>query len=119
MITASVVQRLQIGQITNVVPYGIAQLPAPPYVVVKTERDAVGRGRLLRVIVHFAADQRKWLEAYVFDELSDLLSDWHGETDDGVHFRVGATQEWTDVTSGNDDGTISMERVFLLPGLLF
>jgi len=117
MIPAAVVQRLQTGQVTNVVRYGTAQLPAPPYVVVRTEqRD---NGRALRFIAHFQPDQHKWLETYVLKELSDLLSDYHGVTDDGIHFRVIPTQEWSDIITGNDDGTISMERVFLLPGVLF
>jgi len=113
----SVVEQVQTGQITNVVQYGTARLPAAPYIVIKPER--TWQGRMLRVIVHMKPDQQKWLEDYVFNKLPDLLSGYEGDTDEGVHFRVEMTQEWTDITDGNDDGTISMERLFLLPGLLF
>jgi hypothetical protein len=119
VIPQTLITRLQTGTITNVVQFGTSVLPAPPYVVLKFERDPAGRGRALRVITHYEPDQQKWLEDYVFDQLSDLLLDYVGETDEGVNFRVHGTQEWTDIITGNDDGTISMERVFLLPGLLF
>lgn len=118
MIVQSVVEQVQTGQIKNVVQYGTAQLPAPPYVVVRPIRDPL-RGRALYITAHMEPDQQKWLEDYIFNELSDLLSGHEGDTDEGVHFRVEMTQEWTDITDGNDDGTISMERMFLLPGLLF
>jgi len=119
MIVASVVERLQTGEISNVVQFGTSKLPAAPYVVVRPERETLGRGRMLVVIAHFEADQQKWLEDYVFNKLPDLLSDYQGVTAEGVHFRVFMTQEWTDITTGNDDGTISMERSFLIPGVLF
>ncbi len=118
MIVQSIVERLQTGQITNVVQFGTAKLPAPPYVVVRAMRDPL-RGRSLYVTAHMEPDQQKWLEDYIFNQLSDLLLDYEGDTEEGVHFRVMMTQEWTDIIDGNDDGTISMERVFLLPGLLF
>lgn len=117
MIIPEVVKQLQTGTVKNVVRYGVAKLPAVPYVVVRSE--ARPTGRALRCIAHYGPDQQQWLEQYVFDELSDLLSDFDGTTEDGVQFRVQQTQEWTDIITSNDDGTISMERVFLLPGLLF
>ncbi len=117
MIIPEVVKQLQTGTVQNVVRYGAAKLPAPPYLVVRSEAQSTGRA--LRIIGHWLPDQQQWLEQYMFDELSDLLSDFVGKTEDGVQFRVQQTQEWTDIVTGNDDGTISMERVFLLPGLLF
>jgi len=119
MIVASVVERLQTGAITRVVQYGTSVLPAAPYVVVRPQRDAIRGGRVLAVIPHFAADQQKFLEDYTFNKLSDLLVDFSGVTAEGVHFRVYGTQEWTDIITGNDDDTISMERLFLIPGVLF
>jgi len=117
VIVQSVVERVQTGPIKNVVEYGTARIPASPYVVIKPE--ATWRGTMLRVITHMDPDQQKWLRNYVLNTLSDLLSGYEGDTDEGVHFKVEMTQEWTDTTDGNDDGTISMERLFLLPGLLF
>jgi len=114
----SVVERLQTGDVTNVVQYGTERLPRPPYVVVRPERDPF-RGRALRIIAHYLPDQQRFLEDYVFNKLPDLLSGYEGDTDEGVHFKVEATDEYTDIIAGNDDGTISMERVFLLPGRLF
>lgn len=118
MIVQSVVERMQTGSVTNVVQFGTARIPRTPYAVVKPERDPF-RGRSLRIIAHFAPDQQRFLEEYVFNTLPGLLSGFEGDTDEGVHFKVQATDEWTDITIGNDDGTISMERVFLLPGRLF
>ena len=47
MIT-KIIEQLKTGQIKNVVPFGVEQLPAPPYIVVKTERDPLDRGKFLQ-----------------------------------------------------------------------
>ena len=119
MVAQTLIARVRTGTVKNVVEFGSDVQPGTPYVVLKFEKDPAGRGRTLRVIPHFEPDNQKWLEAYLFDELSDLLVDYDGETEDGVSFRVLGTQEWTEIFDGNSDGTISMERVFLLPGMLF
>lgn len=119
MIVASVVAHLKLGAVANVVQYGAKDLPDPPYVVVRPENSVIRPGRSLVVIAHFEPGQQSMLEDYVFNKLSDYLTDFEGVTAEGIRFHVYATQEWTDIITGNDDGTISMERVFLLPGMLF
>jgi len=43
MIT-KIVAQLKTGSVKNVVPFGMGSLPAPPYTVVKGERDPTGQG---------------------------------------------------------------------------
>ncbi len=110
-----IVARLKTGSIPDVVAFGTSTLPAPPYVVVKPERDALGRGRVFRIIAHAEPDQQVFLQDYVFEELSTLLDGYTAETRLGNRNQVLSEQEWTDIIGNNDDGTISMERVFLVP----
>ncbi len=110
-----IVARLKTGSIPDVVPFGTSTLPAPPYVVVKPERDAIGRGRAFRIVAHAAPDQQIFLQDYVFEELSDLLDGYTAESRLGNLNQVLSEQDWTDLIGNNDDGTISMERVFLVP----
>jgi hypothetical protein len=93
-------------------------MPNAPYVVVKPEKDPLGRGRIFRVIPHFPPGSQIDLEAYTFEELSTLLDDYQTDSRNGNTNDVLSEQEWTDYVSNNDDGTISMERVFLVPMML-
>lgn len=113
-----IVAKLKTGSVTNVVPYGGSDRPDPStgYVVVKDERDPIGRGRVIRVITHFPPDHQKWLEDYVREELPGLLSGFQAETRLGNTLEVSADdQEMGEIFANNDDGTISMERTFLVP----
>ena len=113
-----IVARLKTGSIPNVVPFGTATLPAPPYVVVKPERDALGRGRMFRVIPHAGPDHQEFLSDYIFNELTALLDGYTAESRLGNFNKVVSEQNWTDLIGNNDDGTISMERMFLVPSRL-
>lgn len=110
-----IVARLKTGSIPNVVPFGTSTLPAPPYVVVKPERDTLGRGRAFRVIPHVGPDHQVFLEQYLFEELSTLLDGYKADSRLGNYNQVLSEDDWTDLIGNNDDGTISMERVFLTP----
>jgi hypothetical protein len=118
MIT-KIVAQLKTGKITNVVPYGVEKLPAPPYVVVKTETDFLNRGRLYRIIVHMQPGQHTFLEDYVMNDLSDLLDNFSAESRHGNYNTLLTENEYIDTLVSNDDGTISMERSFLLPSRIF
>ena len=111
MITA-VVALLKTGSIKNVVPFGSASAGIP-YVVVKPEQ-APG-GRRFRIIAHYAAGQQIYLEAYIRDEVVTLLDKQLLTSRNGNHNRLELEDEYLDITVGNDDSTISMERCFLLP----
>jgi hypothetical protein len=110
-----IVARLKTGTIPDVVPFGTSTLPAPPYVVVKPERDALGRGRAFRIIAHADPDQQTFIQDYIFEELSDLLDGYTAETRLGNQNQVYSEDDFSDLIGNNDDGTISMERVFLVP----
>jgi hypothetical protein len=114
-----ILTQLKTGSIKNVVQFGVDTLPAPPYVVVRRERDPGDRGFLFRVIAHFQPNQQAWLEDYIFNEVITLLDNFSGETRHGNDNEVFTTVDWTDIITNNDDGTISMERVFLVPSRTF
>lgn len=115
---AAVINQLKTGTITNVVPYGSA-LPAPPYVVVRPERDPLDRGRVFRIIAHYQSGQQAWLEDYIFNEVLTLLDNFMGESRHENDNQLLTEQEYTDIIVDNDDGTISMERRFLMPSRTF
>jgi hypothetical protein len=117
MITA-IVRQLKTGRITNVVPYGTRVLPATPYIVVRMEA-ITGTGRQVAVFVHMEPDQQTDLEDYIFNDLSILLSDFRAVSRHGNRNKLTAEQDWQEIVTNNDDGSISMERRFLLPALLF
>lgn len=118
MIT-KIVEQLKTGSIKNVVQYGVEQLPAPPYVVVKPERDPLTRGRMYRIIVHYLPGQNTWLEDYIINDLTDLLDNFSAESRHGNYNTLLTENDYTDIVIDNDDGSISMERTFLLPTRIF
>jgi len=117
-VITKIVEQLKTGTIKNVVPYGVEQLPAPPYVVVRPERDMLGRGRAYRIIVHMQPGQQIFLEDYVFNDLFDLLDNFTATSRNNNYNRLLTENDYTDIIISNDDGTISMERVFLLPSII-
>jgi len=118
MIT-KIVAQLKTGTIKTVVPYGYGKAPATlPYVVVKRESVMNMQWRW-RIIAHMLPGQNVSLDDYVFKEVPTLLNDFAlttrlGNTDALVH-----SDEYSDVAPQNDDGTISMERIFYSPHILF
>jgi len=120
MIT-KIVAKLKTGTIKNVVPFG-SPLPTAPYAVVKEEKSA-GNMTRFRVIAHAAQNAANVLvlDAYVKTELSTLLGEFEADDRNGNHFRLEEPdeKEWTGIGAVSDDSTISMERVFYAPLLLF
>jgi hypothetical protein len=114
-----IVAKLKTGTIKNVVPFGTKAASAP-YVVVKQE-PAPGNMTRFRVIPHTAQGGQEVLNAYVFNELSTLLSGFASTDVSGNHFVLEEPElkEWTGVGAVSDDNTISMERCFYAPLLLF
>lgn len=107
-----IVARLKTGTIKNVVPFG-SKLLSAPYVVVKPEI-GIG-GRIFRIICHRIPGEQMQIEDYIFDELSDLLTNFKSKDRYENTFKILATEDWSDITTENDDGTISMERLFFVP----
>ena len=114
--TTRIVERLKTGSVKNVVQFGIATMPAAPYVVVKPE--ASGNGRNFLVIAHFKAGQNILLENYIFNEVSTLLKNFVTTDRHGNNVRIKDAEKYTDIVVENDDSTISMERVFYVPSRL-
>jgi len=116
-----IVARLKTGSIKNVVPFGSPR-PCAPYVVVKEEK-ADGNMTRFRIIPHMtqSAANVLALDAYTKSELSTLLTDFESDDRFGNHFRLEEPEEkeWTGVGAVSDDNTISMERSFYAPLLLF
>ncbi|MDD5303035.1 MAG: hypothetical protein PHS14_07980 [Elusimicrobia bacterium] len=116
-----VVARLKTGSIKNVVPFGSPR-PAAPYVVVKEEK-ADGNRTRFRIMPHMAQSAANVLklDEYTKSELSDLLSTFESDDRFGNHFRFEEPEEreWMGVGAVSDDNTISMERCFYAPLLLF
>lgn len=110
MIT-KIVSKLKTGTITNVVPYG-SKLPSPPYIVVKP----IGGEdtRVFEIFVHMMQGQQTYLEDYVFDDLSTLLTDYKTTSRHGNYNKVYDQESYSDIII-NDDGTISMSRFFEVP----
>ncbi|MHB9293846.1 hypothetical protein Holit_02965 [Hollandina sp. SP2] len=113
----AVYERLKGGSIKRVVLFGDSmKVPAPPYVVIKPEADTGNETRRIRIIAHAEQGQQTVLEDYVFTELPVLLGKSVWMTDrNKSRFRLVNSGEWTEVMLGNDDKTIAMERVFILP----
>lgn len=118
MIT-KIVEQLKTGSIKAVVPYGTKDLPDPPYVVVKPVKDPLNRGRLYRIIPHFLPGQNIFLEDYLFNELSDLLEGFATESRHGNYNSLLTENDYTDIVDSNNDKTINMERMFLVPSRIF
>ena len=114
--TTRIVERLKTGSVKNVVPFGIATMPAAPYVVVKPE-SGVGERSFL-IIAHFKAGQNILLEDYIFNEVSELLKNFVTTDRHGNNVRIKDADKYTDIVVENDDSTISMERIFYVPSRL-
>jgi hypothetical protein len=118
MIT-KVVAKLKTGSLKTVVPFG-TKPTAIPYVVVKQEK-APGNETRFRIVAHAAQGQQSILNAYIFHELSDLMTGFEADDVNTNHFKIEEPneKEWVGVAAISDDNTISMERSFYAPLLLF
>lgn len=118
MIT-KIIQQLKTGKIKNVVPYGSKNLPAPPYIVVKPERDLLDRGRAFKINVHMSPGQQIFLEDYLWNDLSVLLDNFGTTTRHGNYNKIYTENDYDDIIVQNDDKSISMGRIFLMPSKIF
>jgi hypothetical protein len=116
-----IIAQLTTGSIKNVVAFGSLR-PAAPYVVVREEPAPKSEVRF-RVIAHMAPSVGAAfaLDAYIKSELSTLLSAFEADDRFGNHFQLDEPEdkEWSGVGAVSDDNTISMERCFYAPLLLF
>jgi hypothetical protein len=113
-----IVAKLKTGDIKNVIPFGNDRPPAP-YVVVGESYTA--RGVEYSVWAHFKKGQQLFLEDYMREDLSDLLDGFSVTTRHGNHNKLESLTDFgiSGIITNNDDGTISRERRFLMPSILF
>ncbi len=116
--TTKIVDKLKTGIIKNVVPFGVEQLPEPPYTVVKSEKDILNRGTIYRIIAHYLPGQNEFLKRYIMTDVFDLLDNFMAKMDSGNYNTLLTENDYDDIITDNDDKTISMERVFLLPRVI-
>lgn len=105
--------------VSNIVNYGDATSspPSVPYLVIKGEKSPTG-GRSIRFILHENVGKQDEL----IDELREvcrMVSNRQFTTHSGAINRLGSLVDYTDVTPVSDDGTISMEALFLMPTTTF
>ena len=118
---SQIITRLKTGTIKNVVKFG-RSLPAAPYIVVREDVGINPQEIEYSVIVHMQPNQEYYLKEYVMKDLSELLEGFSAYDEDG-NFNVLRSEltggNWSGIIGNNDDGTISMERRFHMPFILF
>lgn len=95
----------------NVVEFGEAKKPAPPYVVVKQEPYI--KGTAFRVITHFQPGQQTALRDFVRSTIGTALDDFSATNANGNYNTLNADEGLPSaIYAGNDDQTISSERLY-------
>lgn len=122
MIT-KIIEQLNTGKVKNNYRFGTSFNPKVPYNVVRKENDGLGRGIIFRVFSHFSPGQDLFLDDYADNDLIELLdgfgaTDRHGNYNELEILRNGE-QPIQDIVTNNSDGTISKERRFLMPSMIF
>lgn len=99
----------------NCVEFG-GNIPSPPYVVVKQEKDAGGAGTAFRIISHFAPGMQKLLRKYNRTTIGQALDGFKATSDSGVYNVLNHDWDSFDgmIVIANDDGTISSERLYYM-----
>lgn len=115
-----IVEELKTGSVKNVVPFGKTRAKLePPYTVVKREIDSLNRGIGFRIIAHFMPGQNIFLDDYIDGEVPRMLDGFMALSRHGSRNHLLCEPLDADIITNNDDGTISRERVFLMPSRNF
>jgi hypothetical protein len=112
-VISKIIEKLKTGTVKNVVPYGISKMPVVPYIVVKPESRSTGRA--FRIITHFPANCIADLEDFNFIELPSLLDKFSAIDRHGCLNSLFQENDYRDIIVGNDDGSIAMEMVYIMP----
>ncbi len=112
---------LSVNRPVNCVEFGGGELPAPPYVVVKQERDTGGAGSAFRIISHFEPGQQALLRSYNRQTIGEALDGFKATNAAGNYNEL--KQDWDSlpgpIVATNDDKTISLERLYYMGDRLF
>lgn len=118
---SEIITKLKTGSIKNVVKFG-RPLPSAPYVVVREDPGINPQEIEYTIITHMKPGQEYYLKEYIMNELSTLLNGFTATDEDG-NFNCLRSEltggNWGGIITNNDDGTISMERRFHMPFILF
>ena len=123
MLTA-IIDQLKTGSISTVLPRGaITTNPQPPYVIVWGP-ELIGqpgdedRGKNQYFIsVHYARGYINQLNDYIYNEIVSLLNEQRLTTRDLRKATLKISGAPSNLIEGNDDNTISKERVFITAGI--
>ena len=96
------------------IEFGAAELPAPPYVVVKQGRDPSGLEFL--IIGHFKPGQQSALRAFMRTTIGQALDGFSATSDSGQYNELKSDFDATPgpIVNTNDDNTISLERSYYM-----
>lgn len=115
-----IVAQLKTGPWKRVVPFG-SKVPEAPYLVVREEPNTAttnGRTRY-RITGHHKPEYYMDLRSYMRSTIYDLLNE--KELTGSDNRRIVVSEErgsLTECTAQSDDGSISIERAFLVPDIL-
>ena len=105
----------------TIVEFGGSPMPSPPYIVVKEENDLASRGTAYRVIAHFSPGQQWLLRKAVRNDIPLILNDFTSDDINGNRNKlyISDNNQLPEITTVNDDGTISSECLYFKPDRLY
>lgn len=108
-----------VSQPVTVVEFGTGTPPAVPYVVVREEQNINGIG--IRINAHFKPGQQKFLRSYMRTTIGNALNDFKALSSDGNYNRLQSdiTTGLGTIVTNNDDGTISLDRLYYMGDILY
>jgi hypothetical protein len=123
-VIVAIIAQLKTGSITNVYPRGSTIInPSPPYVIVwgpelipQSGNEDRGKNQYF-ISVHFPKGFVNQLEDYIYNEVVSLLNNFRGVMRDGRQATLKISGAPSNLIEGNDDNTISKERIFITAGI--
>ena len=108
-----------VNQPVTVVEFGTGKPPSVPYVVVREEQNINGTG--IRINAHFAPGQQSFLKAYMRTTIGNALNDFKATDSNGNYNRLQSdiNTVLSRIVTNNDDGTISLDRLYFMGDILF
>ena len=110
---------LSVSKPVTAVEFGGAELPAPPYVVVKQGRDPTGSEFL--IIGHFLPGQQSALRLFMRTTIGQALDGFKATSDSGQYNQLKSDFDAVPgpIINTNDDRTISLERSYYMGDRLY
>lgn len=112
---------LSVNRPVTCVEFGGGNLPKPPYVVVRQEKDSGGAGTAFRITSHFQPGQQALLRSYNRQTIGEALDGFKSVNNSGNYNEL--KQDWDSlsgpIVATNDDKTISLERLYYMGDRLY